>query len=40
MLLQARGVEHNSGDELGQDVLKILYAGEEENVSVGSDGKS
>jgi hypothetical protein len=39
MLLQARGVEHNSGDELGQDILKILYASEEEKVSVGTDGK-
>ena len=39
MLLQARGFEHNSGGELGQDILKILYASEEEKVSVGTDGK-
>lgn len=40
MLLQARGVaEMDSGNELGQDILKILYASEEEKVAVASDGK-
>ena len=28
-----------SGNELGQDILKILYASEEEKVAVASDGK-
>ena len=40
MLLQARGVaEMESGNELGQDILKILYASEEEKVAVASDGQ-
>ena len=37
MLLQARGVE-SSDNVLGKDILKILYASEEEKVSVASDG--
>lgn len=28
-----------SGNELGQDILKILYASEEEKVAVASDGQ-
>lgn len=38
LLLQARGVE-NASDILGQDILKILYASEEEKVAVDSTGK-
>jgi hypothetical protein len=38
MLLQARNVE-TSQNIVGQDILKILYASEEEKVNVSSDGK-
>ena len=38
MLLQARNLEEGAGKELGQDVLKILYAAEEEKVDVGANG--
>lgn len=38
MLLQARAVEEAAGKELGQDILKILYAAEEEKVDVAADG--
>ena len=37
MLLQARQVE-NSDSVLGQDILKILYASEDEKVTVANDG--
>lgn len=39
MLLQARNLEEGPGKELGQDVLKILYAAEEEKVDVGQGGE-
>jgi len=39
MLLQARNIEEGPGKELGQDVLKILYAAEEEKVDVGQSGE-
>ena len=38
MLLQQRAVDDGPGKELGQDILKILYAAEEEKVDVGTDG--
>ena len=38
MLLQARQLEDGPGKDLGQDVLKILYAAEEEKVDVGQNG--
>jgi hypothetical protein len=38
MLLQARNVE-SSENIVGQDILKILYASEEEKVNVTSEGK-
>ena len=37
ILLQARGGEQNE-DPIAQDILKILYASEEEKVQVNSDG--
>lgn len=37
MLLQARSVE-SEGDGLGPDILKILYASEDEKVTVAGDG--
>jgi hypothetical protein len=37
ILLQARGGEQNE-DPIAQDILKILYASEEEKVKVNSDG--
>ena len=38
MLLQARQLPEGTGKVLGQDVLKILYAAEEEKVEVGAEG--
>ena len=38
MLLQARQVNEGPGKELGEDILKILYAAEEEKVEVGAGG--
>ena len=38
MLLQARQVADGAGKELGEDILKILYAAEEEKVEVGAGG--
>lgn len=37
ILLQARGGEQNE-DPIAQDILKILYASEEEKVQVNGDG--
>ena len=39
MLLQARALSDGPGKELGQDILKILYAAEEEKVDVGQGGE-
>jgi len=39
MLLQARNLDEGPGKTLGQDVLKILYAAEEEKVDVGQGGE-
>ena len=38
MLLQARQLTDGPGKELGDDILKILYAAEEEKVEVGAGG--
>ena len=38
MLLQARSLTDGPGKELGEDILKILYAAEEEKVEVGAGG--
>jgi len=39
MLLQARPQEAGPGNDLGQDILKILYAAEDEKVDVATNGE-
>jgi len=38
-LLQARQVDQTENQGLGQDILKILYASEDEKVTIGNEGK-
>lgn len=38
-LLQARQVEQQQSNNLGQDILKILYASEDEKVTIDNEGK-
>lgn len=39
MLLQGRPMEPGLGNDLGQDILKILYAAEDEKVEVSASGE-
>ena len=39
MLLQGRPMEAGPGNDLSQDILKILYAAEDEKVDVSANGE-
>ena len=39
MLLQGRPMEAGPGNDLSQDILKILYAAEDEKVTVSATGE-
>ena len=39
MLLQGRPMENGPGNDLSQDILKILYAAEDEKVEVSASGE-